>query len=62
MKQKTEQETQPKMKPKTEPEMKSKAEPKTKTKQKIKMGIDVLMTVLLLGLMACQVTGQLFHE
>ena len=50
------------MKPKTEPEMKSKAEPKTKTKQKIKMGIDVLMTVLLLGLMACQVTGQLFHE
>ena len=40
--------------------MKSKAEPKTK--QKIKMGIDVLMTLLLLGLMACQVTGQLFHE
>lgn len=26
------------------------------------MGIDVLMTVLLLGLMAYQVTGQLFHE
>lgn len=29
---------------------------------KIKMGIDVLMTILLLGLMAYQITGQALHE
>lgn len=31
-------------------------------KMKIKMGIDLLMTALLLLLMAYQVTGQMFHE
>lgn len=31
-------------------------------KLKIKMGIDFLMTVLLLCLMAYQITGQEFHE
>lgn len=31
-------------------------------KFKIKMGIDILMTVLLLGLMAYQITGQALHE
>lgn len=35
---------------------------KPKMKPKIKMGIDVLMTVLLLCLMAYPITGQLFHE
>ena len=33
-----------------------------KTKMKLKMGIDILMTALLLGLMAYQITGQAFHE
>lgn len=33
-----------------------------KIKPKIKMGIDVMMTVLLLGLMAYQITGQALHE
>lgn len=33
-----------------------------KAKMKIKMGIDVLMTVLLLLLMAYQITGQELHE
>lgn len=33
-----------------------------KSKQKIKVGIDILMTVLLLGLMAYHLTGQLMHE
>lgn len=32
------------------------------TKMKIKMGIDVWMTALLLLLMAYQVTGQKYHE
>ena len=32
------------------------------TKMKIKMGIDLLMTVLLLLLMAYQITGQELHE
>lgn len=31
-------------------------------KSKIKRGIDILMTALLLGLMGYQITGQLFHE
>lgn len=31
-------------------------------KSKIKMGIDILMTALLLGLMAYQITGQILHE
>lgn len=31
-------------------------------KSKIKMGIDILMTALLLGLMAYQITGQMLHE
>lgn len=31
-------------------------------KSKIKMGIDVLMTALLLDLMAYQITGQMLHE
>lgn len=31
-------------------------------KSKIKMGIDILMTALLLGLMAYQITGQALHE
>lgn len=34
----------------------------TSMKPKIKMGIDLLMTVLLLCLMAYQITGQLLHE
>lgn len=33
-----------------------------KTKMKLKMGIDILMTALLLGLMAYQITGQALHE
>lgn len=33
-----------------------------KFKMKLKMGIDFLMTVLLLLLMAYQVTGEAFHE
>lgn len=33
-----------------------------KAKMKLKMGIDILMTVLLLGLMAYQITGQALHE
>ncbi len=32
------------------------------TKMKIKIGIDLLMTVLLLLLMAYQITGQELHE
>lgn len=35
---------------------------KSKTNLKIKMGIDFLMTILLLGLMAYQITGQALHE
>lgn len=35
---------------------------KLKMNLKIKMGIDVLMTILLLGLMAYQITGQALHE
>lgn len=35
---------------------------KQKTKPRVKMGIDILMTVLLLGLMAYQITGQALHE
>lgn len=35
---------------------------KSKINLKIKMGIDVLMTILLLGLMAYQITGQALHE
>lgn len=35
---------------------------KSKMKPKVKMGIDVLMTALLLGLMAWQITGQTLHE
>lgn len=31
-------------------------------KSKIKMGIDILMTALLLDLMAYQITGQALHE
>lgn len=31
-------------------------------KSKIKMGIDILMTTLLLGLMSYQITGQMLHE
>lgn len=33
-----------------------------KTKMRLKMGIDILMTALLLGLMAYQITGQALHE
>ncbi|MDO4341045.1 MAG: hypothetical protein Q4C91_23715 [Eubacteriales bacterium] len=33
-----------------------------KPKMKIKMGIDLLMTVLLLCLMAYQITGEALHE
>lgn len=33
-----------------------------KLKMNLKMGIDILMTVLLLGLMAYQITGQVLHE
>lgn len=33
-----------------------------KAKMKLKMGIDILMTALLLGLMAYQITGQALHE
>ena len=33
-----------------------------KQKMKLKMGIDLLMTVLLLCLMAYQITGQVLHE
>lgn len=35
---------------------------KSKMKPKVKMGIDVLMTTLLFGLMAWQITGQMLHE
>lgn len=35
---------------------------KARMKSKIKRGIDILMTALLLGLMGYQITGQLFHE
>lgn len=35
---------------------------KPNIKSKIKMGIDILMTVLLLCLMGYQITGQLLHE
>lgn len=35
---------------------------KPNIKPKIKMGMDILMTALLLGLMGYQITGQLFHE
>lgn len=35
---------------------------KTEVKSKIKWGIDILMTALLLGLMAYQITGQALHE
>lgn len=35
---------------------------KQKTKPRVKMKIDILMTALLLGLMAYQVTGQALHE
>lgn len=35
---------------------------KPKMKFKVKMGIDILMTALLLGLMAYQITGQALHE
>lgn len=35
---------------------------KAKMKPQIKMGIDILMTALLLGLMAYQITGQALHE
>lgn len=35
---------------------------KPNIKPKIKMGIDILMTALLLCLMGYQITGQLFHE
>lgn len=31
-------------------------------KTKLKMGIDMLMTVLLPGLMAWQITGQALHD
>lgn len=33
-----------------------------KSKMNLKMGIDLVMTVLLLGLMAYQITGQMLHE
>lgn len=33
-----------------------------KAKMNLKMGIDILMTALLLGLMAYQITGQALHE
>lgn len=33
-----------------------------KAKMKLKMGIDILMTALLLGLMVYQITGQALHE
>ena len=35
---------------------------KVRMKSKIKMGIDILMTALLLGLMTYQITGQALHE